>query len=188
MSEPYLVFREVVAGYSAPVVGPVSFAVGPGEVVALCGPNGSGKSTLLGALTGASRVFSGRIDRRDGVTVSLQRQLPARPEGIPLSGRELLRLTGADRENPPEPLAPLLPLRIDRLSGGQFQFLEVWACLGSGADLVILDEPTNNMAPGTIRTLESLLKARTPERAVLLISHERAFVEAVSDRVVELAP
>ncbi|HQR46341.1 MAG TPA: ATP-binding cassette domain-containing protein [Thermoanaerobaculia bacterium] len=188
MSEPYLAFRDVVAGYAAPVVGPVSFEVRPGEVVALCGPNGSGKSTLLGALTGASRVFSGRIDRRERIRVSLQRQLPARPEGIPLSGRELLHLTGADREAAPDALAPLLPLRIDRLSGGQFQFLEVWACLGSRADLVILDEPTNNMAPGTIRTVASLLASRKPERAILLISHERGFVDDVSDRVVELAP
>jgi ABC-2 type transport system ATP-binding protein len=187
MNETYLSYRDVVAGYSAPVVGPLSFEVRAGEVVALRGPNGSGKSTILGALTGASRLFSGRIERREGLSIALQQQHPARLQGIPLAAHELLRLTGADREKPPDPLTPLLPLRIDRLSGGQFQFLEVWACLGSRAELVILDEPTNNMAPGTIRTLAGLLATRTPARAVLVISHERRFVDDVADRVVELA-
>ncbi len=187
MSETYLSFLDVVAGYSAPVVGPVSFEVRAGEVVALRGPNGSGKSTLLGVLTGASRLFAGRIDRRERLSIALQQQHPARLQGIPLAAHELLRLTGADGAKPPDPLAPLLPLRIDRLSGGQFQFLEVWACLGSRAELVILDEPTNNMAPATIRVLAELLASRTPRRAVLIVSHERRFVDEVSDRVVELA-
>ncbi|HUM01570.1 MAG TPA: ATP-binding cassette domain-containing protein, partial [Thermoanaerobaculia bacterium] len=160
--------------------------VKPGEIVALRGPNGSGKSTLLGALTGASRVFSGQVERRAVLTVSLQRQIPARPEGIPLTGHELLRLTGAHHKEPPSLLAPLLALRVDKLSGGQFQLLEVWACLGGDADLHILDEPTNNMAPSTIESLVSILHDKRKDRGVLIISHERAFVTEVADRVVEL--
>jgi ABC-2 type transport system ATP-binding protein len=185
---PLLAYRDVVAGYTQPVVGPVSFDVGPGEIVALRGPNGSGKSTLLGALTGGSRLFSGRIERSSGLTVSLQRQIPARPLGIPLNGHELLRLTGAHRAAPPALLAPLLALRADRLSGGQFQLLEVWACLGGEADLHILDEPTNNMAPSTIDALVSILHEKRNGRGILVVSHERSFVDQVADRVVELAP
>ena len=183
---PLLASREVVAGYAQPVVGPVSFEVGPGEIVALRGPNGSGKSTLLGALTGSSRVHSGRIERRPGLTVSLQRQLPARPDGIPLNGHELLRLTGAHHAAPPALLAPLLGLRADKLSGGQFQLLEVWACLGGDADLHILDEPTNNMAPSTIDSLVSILQGKRSGRGVLVVSHEQGFVDEIADRVVEL--
>ncbi len=183
---PLLSYREVVAGYTRPVVGPISFEVRPGEIVALRGPNGSGKSTLLGALTGSSRVLSGQIERRPGLTVSLQRQLPARPDGIPLTGHELLRLTGAHRTAPPTLLAPLLALRVDELSGGQFQLLEVWACLGGDADLHILDEPTNNMAPSTIESLVSILHEKRDGRGVLVVSHERSFVDEVADRVVEL--
>jgi ATPase subunit of ABC transporter with duplicated ATPase domains len=184
---PLLAYHDVVAGYTEPVVGPVSFEVGPGEIVALRGPNGSGKSTLLGALTGSSRVFSGQVERRPGITVSLQRQIPSRPEGIPLNGNELLRLTGAHQAAPPALLAPLLALRADQLSGGQFQLLEVWACLGGDADLHILDEPTNNMAPSTIDALVSILHGKRNERGVLVVSHERGFVDEVADRVVELS-
>jgi ATPase subunit of ABC transporter with duplicated ATPase domains len=184
---PLLAYRDVVAGYAEPVVGPISFEVNPGEIVALRGPNGSGKSTLIGALTGSSRVLSGRIERRPGLTVSLQRQLPARPEGIPLNGNELLRLTGAHHGAPPALLAPLLALRADKLSGGQFQLLEVWACLGGDADLHILDEPTNNMAPTTIESLVSILHEKRKGRGVLVVSHERGFVDEVADRVVELS-
>jgi ATPase subunit of ABC transporter with duplicated ATPase domains len=183
---PLLAYREVVAGYAQPVVGPISFEVMPGEIVALRGPNGSGKSTLLGALTGSSRVLAGTIDRRPGMTVSLQRQIPARPEGIPLTGQELLRLTGAHHAEPPALLVPLLALRVDKLSGGQFQLLEVWACLGGDADLHILDEPTNNMAPSTIESLVSILHEKRNGRGVLVVSHERGFVDEVADRVVEL--
>ena len=62
-AEPILSYREVVAGYAKPVVGPVSFDLGPGDVLGLVGPNGCGKSTLIGALTGTSKVLSGEVVR-----------------------------------------------------------------------------------------------------------------------------
>ncbi len=56
---PVLKVSQLVAGYSEPVVGPLSLALTPGKVLGLWGPNGSGKSTLLQALTGGARVFDG---------------------------------------------------------------------------------------------------------------------------------
>jgi ATPase subunit of ABC transporter with duplicated ATPase domains len=168
------------------VVGPVSFDVGEDEVVALAGPNGAGKSTLLGAFTGASRIFGGSFERSPGVAVAYQRQQPVRTSGIPLTGRELLSLTGADRIPPPRVLEPLLPLRIDRLSGGQFQLLEVWACLGGPARLVILDEPTNNMDPAAVEQLVAIVSSRPAGRGVLLVTHEQRFLSRVASRSVAL--
>jgi ATPase subunit of ABC transporter with duplicated ATPase domains len=185
-AEPLLTVEKVTAGYSGPVMGPVSFQVGEGEIVGLRGPNGAGKSTLLRALSGSARIFSGSIRIRPGVTVAYQRQRPARPAGIPLTGAELLHLTGAHHAKAPAGIQPLLEQRIDRLSGGQFQLLEVWAVLGSAAELVILDEPTNNMDPSIVARLAELLHEPAIKRGVLVVTHEQNFLKAVGTRVVEL--
>ena len=184
-SDPLLSYREVVAGYTGPVVGPVSFDLHPGDVLGLVGPNGCGKSTLIGALTGASRVFAGRVVRGPGVTVAYQRQRPVRDADVPLRADELLHLTGADAE-PPESLRPLLGTRVDRLSGGQFQLLTVWACLGGEAQVVVLDEPTNNMDPAAVDALADLLHASRGDRAVLVVTHDARFLAGVSARILEV--
>jgi zinc transport system ATP-binding protein len=177
----------LVAGYQAPVVGPVSFKLAAGEIVGLAGPNGAGKSTLLGALIGATRVFSGQARRRPGVRVAIQSQAPVRLAEMPVTGAEFLRITGAHRHATPPRLLPYLGQRLDRLSGGQYQLLNVWACLGSPAELVILDEPTNNMDPKAVRELaELLLESRETGRGVLVVSHEHELLERVSSRLVEI--
>jgi ABC-type Mn2+/Zn2+ transport system ATPase subunit len=171
------------------VVGPLSFRLSRGEILGLTGPNGCGKSTVLRAIIGRARVFSGTIERCEGVRAEVQSQQPVRLSEMPITGREFLRLTGASRQAPPPPLAPLLDQRMDRLSGGQFQLLHVWACLGSPADLVLLDEPDNNMDPKARATLiEVLHESRREGRGVLVVSHEHDLVEEVCTRLVEVAP
>jgi ATPase subunit of ABC transporter with duplicated ATPase domains len=183
---PPLVVSNLVAGYRDPVVGPVSFTVEHADIVGLAGPNGAGKTTIFNAIIGMAQVFVGQIARAPGTVVSIQRQHPVRLREMPLTGRELLRLTGAfDRPLPPA-LAPLMDVRIDRISGGQFQLLQVWACLGSAADLVLLDEPTNNMDPKAIAALVELLLGARDGRAVLVISHDRHLLDRVCTRLVEI--
>jgi len=177
----------VVAGYKSPVVGPVSFSIGPGEVVGLAGPNGAGKSTLLGAIIGSTRIFSGTVRKRAGIRVGIQSQTLTRFTEMPLTGTDLLHITNADACAAPPQLLPLLPKRLDGLSGGQYQLLNVWACLGCRADLAILDEPTNNMDPGAVSTLtEIVLTARGGGRGLLIVSHDHDFLAEVSTRLVEV--
>lgn len=189
MSEVLLEVESLVAGYTEPVVGPVSFRLRRGEILGLAGPNGSGKSTVLRAIIGRAQVFSGQIRRGgEGLRVEVQAQRPVRLAEMPITGREYLRLTGAMRQAPPLKLVPLLDARLDKLSGGQFQLLHVWACLGSPADLVLLDEPDNNMDPRARETLiEVLHDSRKDGRGVLVVSHEHDLVESVCTRVVEVA-
>jgi ATPase subunit of ABC transporter with duplicated ATPase domains len=188
MSDPLIALTNVTAGYAAPVVGPVSLTVGPGEIVGLCGPNGSGKSTVLAAITRSARIFSGEIERRPGLRVALQRQHHPRVAELPLVGRDMLKLAGAKTRPVPPILEPLQCGRLGVLSGGQVQLFFVWAAVGGPAELVILDEPTNNMDPGVVSALVSILGGLDSDRGALVVSHDHAFLEHVSTRMVELAP
>ncbi|MEW5708037.1 MAG: ATP-binding cassette domain-containing protein [Pseudomonadota bacterium] len=177
---------DLEAGYGAPVVGPVSLRVARGEVVGLWGRNGSGKSTLLNALVGLARIFAGRIVKAAGARVAYDRQHGAPVTGLPVCAQDLIDLTGAHAERLPPFLRPMLRARLDTLSGGQRQFFQVWACLAAPADLVLLDEPTNNLDPWAETALAEALRSLGPDRAVLLVSHERDFLDRVCHRIVEI--
>ncbi len=177
----------MVAGYSGPVVGPVSFSVRAGEVLGLGGANGAGKSTLLKALTGTARVHSGRILRDPAVRLAHHRQRPERPPELPLLGRELLALLDAEGE-PPALIRPLMDRPIAEMSGGQYQFLQAWACLNSPVDVVLLDEPTNNLDGEAIEALGAMLGSLSRERAVILVSHEQAFLNEHCHRRHDIEP
>lgn len=181
-----LIIDGLEAGYERPVVGPLSLAIAPGEVVAIWGPNGAGKTTLLNAMTGMAHVFAGTVKRRPRLLVSHHPQNSPPLNNVPLSGRELLALTGADLTGLPASIRPLLSRRLSELSGGQLQILQVWASLAAPVDLVLLDEPTNNLDPATVALLETTIRARPEGRAIIIVSHDRRFVDAVATRVIEL--
>ena len=185
-NEPLIVVNNLVAGYTQPVVGPISFAVRPGEICGLGGANGTGKSTLLKAITGMARSFSGQIERMPGITLAHQWQRPELPPELALLGRELYALLGADPAQPPSFITPLLEKPLYAMSGGQFQLLQTFACLCSPARLVLMDEPTNNLDGQALEALSALLHALAPDRAVLLVSHEASFLERHCTSVLEM--
>ena len=178
--------QDIEAGYQRPLVGPLSFAVNPGEVVVLQGANGAGKSTLLRALTGQARVFAGSQWRCPGVSIGYQCQHSPLPAELPVTGAEFLHAADADMAALPERLRELLPLRLDHLSGGQWQLLRVWAVLAQPARLVVLDEPTNNLDPEGEALLRDALRGLASDRGVLLVCHETEFVAGVAARKVEV--
>ena len=174
------------AGYERAVVGPLSFTLDVGEIVALWGPNGSGKTTAMNAIGGGARVFAGEVRKRPALRVSHQHQNPLSLRDIPLSGRELLALTSSDAAALPASLQPLLARRLSELSGGQLQLLQVWACLTAPVDVVMLDEPTNNVDAAGVALLQQVIAQARDGRGVLLVSHDRRFVEALGARIVEV--
>lgn len=183
---PLIEVRQLVAGYGGPVVGPVSFSVMPGEIVGLSGANGTGKSTLLAAVTGMARVLAGEIVLRPGLRVSHHRQLAVRPDDLPVQAHEVARLAGADPDAAPGWLKQLMDRPVDELSGGQYQYLQAWICLAGPADLVLLDEPSNNLDGRGIEGLHGLLRALDPARAVILVSHEAEFLKSACTRIIEV--
>ncbi len=189
MSDVELIgMAQVVAGYARPVVGPVSFSVRAGHVLGLGGPNGSGKSTLLRAITGQARVFSGELRRHPAATISHHWQRPERPPELPLLGRELFALLGAEPDRPPACVRYLMDIPLSRLSGGQFQLLQTMACLCGSSRLVLLDEPTNNLDEYAQEAVSGMMEALPNDRAVLVVSHEGEFLRRHCTEVVELTP
>ena len=182
-----LQIEQLVAGWQQPATLPLDLTLAPGEIVGLTGANGVGKSTVLAALAGRATVFSGRIEQRPGLRLALQTQDVPPVDGLPLSGRELLALTGATANGLPPWLAERLDLRLDRLSGGQRHYLALWAILQAPADLVLLDEPTNNLDAAGVAHLTAHLRERAEAGAgMIIVSHDAAFVEGVCDRVLVL--
>lgn len=182
-----LQIEHLVAGYQRPLTAPLSLRIETGEVVGLLGPNGAGKSTVIRALTGEARIFSGRVEKAPGLRLTHQRQRPVRLRDMPLRAEELLSLCGAEHRPLPEKLKPYLYQRLDRLSGGQLQLLQTWACLGGGADLILLDEPTNNLDPDGIDALRDALQHLGKHQAVLLVSHEKNFTDAICTRTLRIS-
>lgn len=182
-----IIATDVTVGYSEPILGPLSFHLQLGERVGLCGPNGSGKSTLLKAIAHNATVFSGEIQRPSDISIGYQVQHPVKLEEMPVTVQEYLRAAGADAPPLPAKLEPLRATRLDRLSGGQFQLLSVLGVLNTSAPLVLLDEPTNNLDPESDALLRELLTQPSPNRAILIVSHDISFLNHCCDRLIEVS-
>ena len=181
----------VVAGWDTPLIGPVDVRLEPGERLALVGPNGIGKSTLLRSLAGQRTLLAGRVAGVDDMKIGYFAQdlssLPRAPSVL-----EVVMGTGLHHEEArrllanwgfPADRAEVAP---SDLSGGETNRLALlYLCLG-GADLLILDEPTNHLDIDVRLALEEALVAY--DGIVILASHDRAFLEAIGARVLEVRP
>src|SRR5690349_6061694 len=165
-----------------------AFAIERGEHVALVGPNGSGKTTLLETLLGRREPTSGRIRLGHGVVPAYFSQHEAeldergsvleaamsgtglkRPEAQALLGRFLF--SGWDEHEKP----------VAALSGGERRRLALAIVVASGANFLVLDEPTNHLDLESRESLEAALEAFPG--TVLLVSHDRALLDAIADRL-----
>lgn len=168
------------------------FTIGRGERIALVGPNGAGKSTLLKLAAGVLRPDSGA--RKLGHNVSVhyyaQHQLDALdPSKTPL--QEMMASPGWDKVSWLRSLLGALLLgpkeietRVSDLSGGEKAKLALAKMLIKPANLLLLDEPTNHLDPTAREVLEGALAAY--EGSMVFISHDRAFINKLANRVVEV--
>jgi energy-coupling factor transport system ATP-binding protein len=173
-----------------PVLENVSLELRRGEIVALAGRNGSGKTTLAKLACGLLELQEGRVALRGragyltqdpGRYVVCERAEDEVALGIagdlPRARRWLaeLGLGGRERRHPRD------------LSSGERERLGLAAVLATEPDLLVLDEPTRGVDPERKRELGEMLRAGSPGRATLLVSHDLAFARSVADRVVSLA-
>jgi ATP-binding cassette subfamily F protein uup len=167
----------------------------PGTRVGLMGPNGSGKTTLLNVLAGALVPDAGTIERVDGLRIvrfeqqrpGLDPELPLRralaPEGdtVTFQGRTLHVAAWAKRFLfPPEQLE----VSVGRLSGGEQARIHIARLMQQPADLLILDEPTNDLDIPTLDVLEESLT--TFEGGLVLVTHDRFMLDRVATGIVAL--
>src|SRR5215204_2719445 len=159
-----------------------------GEHVSLVGPNGAGKTTLIEALAGRRELDGGRL--RTGHNVKLG-YLSQHAEELGSTGTVLEAAQRATKLTPGKARALLgrflfsgdeAEKPLDGLSGGERRRLSLAVLVASGANVLILDEPTNHLDLDAREALEDALQGF--EGALLLVSHDRALLDAVGSRTV----
>ena len=170
----------------------LSFGLFEGDQVGLVGPNGSGKSTLLKILAGLETPDGGTRSVRGGIRVGYVPQDPVLPSGVIVEEVIAGALAGLDEGARAGGIARALGragfadgrAEVDTLSGGWKKRLAIAHALAAGPDVLLMDEPTNHLDVEGILWLEGLLAERV--RAVIVVSHDRYFLEHVATRMLEL--
>lgn len=194
--------EKVYKGYSErQLLDGCSLAISEGEKIGLIGINGTGKSTLLKVMAGIDPPDSGIVTRAGGVRVAY---LPQNPlfDGETTVLQQVMKGVAIDEERAKDAkviqqadeyqcksILNQLGLgdyeqKIAQLSGGQKRRVALACALAAEAEVLILDEPTNHIDSEMVDWLEGYLKRF--QGALLMVTHDRYFLERVVNRIVEL--
>ncbi len=201
MAEPALALQHVSAGYGETMVlEDINFTLAPGETLAVIGRNGVGKSTLLSTIMGHTTLHGGSIRLYGGdisrlatyrrVTAGLG-LVPQEREIFPsLSLRENLEVAARPGQWTLKAVYELFPRLAERennrgnqLSGGEQQMLAIGRALIGNPTVLLMDEPSEGLAPVIVDELARAVKRLTQESALALI-----LVEQNSRLALDIAP
>ena len=203
-----LALRDIEAGYGkSAVLNGVSLDVADGELVAVLGPNGSGKSTVAKTVMGMTTLYSGSIEwdgrdirsaptwRRARLGLGYVPQVENVLRGLSVTDNLLIGVQDLPRRERDDRLAEVLELfpELERrirtlagnLSGGERRMLSLGAALAQHPRLLLLDEPTSDLAPSAIdRVFEKIAAIReTLEIPIMMIEQTVAVALEMADRV-----
>jgi ATP-binding cassette subfamily F protein uup len=176
-----------------PLLDGAQLTVQSGERVGLIGRNGTGKSSLLKVIAGAVALDDGDLKKRDGLRIAFVEQEPELPPAATVRESLLSGVKHADErehwrmESRLEEFLHRFELDGSRApegsSGGERKRAALALAFALQPDMLLLDEPTNHLDIDGIDRLEELLR-KVP--ASMFITHDRAFLDAVATRIVEL--
>ncbi|MGY3440501.1 ABC-F family ATP-binding cassette domain-containing protein [Bradyrhizobium sp. USDA 4473] len=191
--------RNLGVTLNAPLFSDLNFVVNAGDRIGLVAANGRGKSTLLRCIAGSMEPNAGDISRARGLTVGhVEQDAPAGLMDMPFHTAVLEALPAGQRDSEswrvdvalqsldvPEELWAR-PLK--QLSGGWLRLALLARVLVTEPDVLLLDEPTNHLDLAKIARLEAWLNALPREMPVVIASHDRAFLDATTNRTLFLRP
>ena len=170
----------------------VNFSLPPGGIVGVIGPNGAGKTTLFRLIIGAEKPDGGEL--RVGPTAKIAHVDQSRdslPDGETIwqaisGGEEIMRLAGREINSRAYCAqfgftGPDQSKKVGVLSGGERNRVHLARLLKSGANLILLDEPTNDLDVNSIRALEEGLE--TFAGCAVVVSHDRWFLDRVATHI-----
>ncbi|MDO4905716.1 MAG: ATP-binding cassette domain-containing protein [Lautropia sp.] len=199
MSVLYSLIDASLAFGSHPLLDGAALTVTTGERLGLIGRNGTGKSSLLNVIAGRIMLDDGRQVRRDGLRVVLVEQEPKLPVADTLFDALLKRGVDSgsiDENDERRYWATQTRLRAEMsrfgidpeldpagLSGGQSKRAALALAFALEPELMLLDEPTNHLDIEGIESLEQVINAGP---ALVVITHDRRFLDQVATRIIEL--
>jgi len=170
----------------------LNFSLPPGGIVGVIGPNGAGKTTLFKMITGQEKADSGSINLGESVKLAFVDQnrdtlnpeetiwqaISEGQETIALGNREInsrayvgrFNFSGSDQQK-----------KVSLISGGQRNRVHLARMLKSGANVILLDEPTNDLDVNTLRALEEALENFAG--CAVIISHDRWFLDRIATHI-----
>ncbi|MGE0873488.1 MAG: energy-dependent translational throttle protein EttA [Burkholderiales bacterium] len=186
-------FKDVSKGYGDRLlIDKLSFAVPPGAIVGVIGPNGAGKSTLFRMITGKEKPDSGKLligktvklafvdQSRDALSAdkSVFEDVSGGQDTMTVGKFQMpsraylarFNFRGADQQK-----------LVGQLSGGERGRLHLAKMLSSGANVLLLDEPSNDLDVETLRALEEALLEFAG--SVMVISHDRWFLDRIATHI-----
>jgi ATP-binding cassette subfamily F protein uup len=194
---PLLILADAQLAYGElPLLDRAALAMESGEHIGLIGRNGTGKSSLLGVIAGTVALDDGEFKKRDGLRVALVEQEPKLPHAPTLRASLLRRghipaiHDERERWRAEARLAEFLHrfgvdenLAPEAASGGETKRAALAVAFALQPELLLLDEPTNHLDLSGIAQLENAL---TRQPSAIVVTHDRAFLDRFSTRIVEL--
>lgn len=184
---------DVSVSYDHEVLKNVEWRIGPGERTGILGANGAGKSTLLGLVTGKVQPTSGRVKKGKTVkVVTLTQELDELKDVgddrvSDVVGRQRTAYVSGGKEMTPSQLLERLGFTsaqmstpVRDLSGGQKRRLQLLLILLDEPNVLVLDEPTNDLDTDMLAAMEDLLDSWPG--TLLVVSHDRYLLERITDQ------